>query len=591
MKLYKKFTNYLLTHQPLLWHSMGIQLFIAMLLLNVLFYFLGYSFLDLKTLRESYDISGLFYRETFSLFWVISGLIILVVWGAYFYRHNAAKNFYPISRWYFHKMALLIFIPLLMFFWTPFSFHKGITTKAKTIIELEKLNTLIESYLETYPFILSSNTDYSYDQRNFPEAFLGVQYYDKSNDDSYVVQYYFEGKEQKLNTILKKVKAKPILNSVYAYRTVVEEHYKKVKEDSCLTYFEIFSEALDSSDLPDFERASVKNFNYDQFMNYMMPFNGGPSFLDMESDIVSDSLKVKMAKRIYTHQHEILTLLKNLKALLDEYDIQNTIDPEKNYNYLIKNDFRYSRDITISVYEDYGYYEENLEEAPYVDIYSEDTLEVEAREYYQDEDYFTQTLSLYSLENLINNSSSAHNSSFFYSDDEFYILLYFALGFTMLLLFFEWGNILSFVISIPVGGGLLIVGVLMNLLVAKIFFSSTDYSYNKIEHLMGPATFIILAGIVLFLALRSVKKSMNVYASNVAITISYFVFPLWIIILIVFLNIATSQNIYDVCLGWYEKTNLFNLRNFWVDKTMRWSPFVLFSLSLFLIKRVLAKKE
>jgi hypothetical protein len=590
MKLYKKFTNYLLTHQPLLWHSMGIQLFIAMLLLNVLYYFLGYSFLELKTLRESYDISGLFYRETFSLFWVISGLIILVVWGAYFYRHNAAKNFYPISRWYFHKMAFLIFIPLLIFFWTPFSFQKGVSEKSKTLIEHEKLEALTQAFYETVPFLLGANYDFSYSQRNFPEEYLGIQYYERTNDDSYIVQYYFEGIEQKISTIIKKTKATPILNSVYAYRTVIEEQYEKVKEDSCLTYFEIFTDVLDSTDLPDFEWASVKNFNYNHFLNYMTPYNRGASIFEMDSESdMSNSLKIRMFQRIQSKNDEILVVLENFKKRIDEFDILNTLEPEKNFNYLIKNNFKYTRDITLSTYGD-DYYDYDHEES-YYSIEDDDSLDLSEQDYYQDEDYFTQTLSFFQLENLINNSYSAQNASFFYSDEEFYTLLYFALAFTMLLLFFEWGNILSFVISIPVGGALLIIGVIINVLVTKLSYSSENYTYHKLVNLLGPLTFILLGGIVLFIAYRSVKKSWNLHVGNVAICLSYFVFPLWIIILVVFLNITGSNQVYDVCLGWYEDVSIFDLRSFWIDKTLKWSPFVLFFLSLFAIKKVIAKKE
>lgn len=588
MNPYKKFTNYLLTHQPLLWHSMGIQLTVTMILLNVLFYFMAYSSVDMTLLRESYDISRHFYREAFSLFWVISGLTILVIWGAYFYRHNAAKNFYPISRWYFHKMALLLFIPLLFFFWTPFSFHQGVSNKTKNLISQQNIVELTNSYFESIPFLLSANSDYSYGQRNFPEVYLDIQYYNQKEDDSYYVQYFYNGKQQKLSNILKQVKAKPIVNQIYVYRTRIEESHFFVNGDSCLTYIEVFEQALDSNDLLDFELASVKNFNYDNFLNYMMPRYQSMNYHDeVTFTESSEVLKNKMAERIQTSSRDILAELKNFKKLLDEFGISNTLDPAKNFNYLIKNNFRYHRDVTLIFYDDEYSYEYDYAE-PFVD---DDTLGLEGPAHFQDADHFTQSLSHYSLENLLNNANIAHSSRFFRSSDEFYFLLYFALALTLLLLYFEWGNILSFVIGIPVGGALFIIGVLINLLVTKMFYSGNDYGFNKFLNILGPLTYIVLAGSVLLIAYRGIKSSWNVYVTNVAICLSYFVFPIWIAIAMVFLNIATTQVQFDACLGWNEHINLFDLNNFWIQKIMKWSPFVLFFISLFAIKKILAKKE
>jgi hypothetical protein len=564
---------------------MTIQLTAAVVALNLLFYFIGYSTTDLELLKDSYNISGYFYQEAFSLFWVISGLIIFVIWGAYFYRHGAAKNFYPVSRWYFHKMALLIFIPLLLFFWTPFAFRNGVMKKSKSLVSESEILKLTEIYLEAAPFLLSGNFNYSYSSRNFPGIYKSATYADITEDNSYTT-FLYQGKNQKLSTILKKENAQAIYGNIYAYQLSNKDSAFVVGKDTCYTPISIFERALDSTDLNDFAFSNVKNFNYDEMLLYFNDFQGGLEQADQLQKIVAE-LRFSLAQRIATQSPEILGVLKKFKASLDEYKIHNTLNPEKNYNYLIKNNFDYSTEITSNYFADdyYDYYEEDIEE---IEV-SVDTL-FDNSDNYENLDYFNQQLSSAELENLINNVNTAHYSEYFNDNEEFYVLLYFALAFTMLLLYFEWGNVLSFVISIPVGGGISILGVIINVLANQIY-NNDSYPQNSWINALGPFTVLFFAGIILFIAYRGVKYSWNTHITNVAIAISYFVWPIWIAVGSVFISFITITYEFDPCLGWENPVLLFDFNSYWWMMVMKWSPFVLFFISLFAIKKILAKKE
>jgi hypothetical protein len=589
MSLYKKFTNYLLTHQPLLWHSMSIQLTLVVALLNLLFYYIGYAAVDLRLLKENYNISGYFYKETFALLWVISGLVIFVVWGAFFYRHNAAKNFYPMSKWYFHKMAFLLFIPLLIFFWTPFTFQKGVMSKTKSLVDKQSIDDLQKTYVEAFPFLLNSSGDYAYQQRNFPEEYIGIEYFNLEDEDNYYVQYFFEDKQQKLSKILKKIEAKPIYERIYAYRTNLEEQIEIRKGDTCLIHIEVFDRALDSIELEDFVVSNVKNFNYDNFLNYMMFYDAGKAYnLGEFSNEFTEELQIKLHKRIQQESTEILDLLKSFKVLLEHYEITNTLDPEKNFNYLIKNNFNYTRELTSSIYSD-DYYYSDYETAPYDAAYEEDA-DFDDPNLYQDEDYYVQLLNTDGLENLLNNVTTAHTSNYFYNNEEFYGLLYFALALTMLFLYFEWGHVLSFVISIPVSGGITLIGVLINVFAHQVFHNISPNSYYWLQA-FAPFTMLLFMALVLFIAYRGVKASWNVFVTNIAVSISYFMFPLWIAVGAVFINLITVKYYYDPCMEYLNTKYLFDLNSYYWQYTMKWSPFVLYFISIFAIKKILSKKE
>lgn len=572
MNSYKKFSNYLLTHQPLLWHSRAIQLTAVVVVLNILFYGVGFLRMNLFTLKNSYNIESLFFDESFSLFWIISGLIILIVWGAYFYRNNAAKNFYPISRWYFHKLAVLLFIPALIYFMVPFSFFRGVAHKTQQVISQKDLKEINKLFDYSKPFLIMNTRDYKHNKRSFPEKYRWVSYWEKVGtyyDEEYDYEDVTGSEEQ--NTYIEKqflaANAEPIEGSIYAYRNRIDNIYTLKGNDTCWSSHTVFQYPYTKDSLPDFHLYHVKNFSTDE-MRKMNSYAGSWSLEDYdENKYNDDSLLVLTHNWIDNKSEKILQTLEDFKAILAKYNVYNTLNPQGNYDYLLANDFSIHRAITGRAYRyETGSYSH--------DYFTEiDNLQAQ-KEKISD---FKQVLAIDDLQSLLSNADRAYNAPFFYDQFLKHFFRFLALAGVLLLLYFEWGSILAFVISIPVAGVFAIFGTLL-----AIIFRSPTFALFVI---------LFLCGFFLFMAVLGIRGHLKPMVGNIAITISYFVFPLWALIILGFVQQAFMRQVYRPCLDWFESVYPFEFNQDPIASVLLYAPFVLFLISLFFIKRILAKKE
>ena len=573
MNTYKKLTNYLLTHQPLLWHSMSIQLTAVVVLLNIIFYGLGYLRMNLFTLKDSYNIENLFFKETFSLFWIISGIIILIIWGAYFYRNNAAKNFYPISRWYFHKLAVLLFIPALIYFMVPFSFFRGVAHKTQQVIPKKDLLEIKKLFEYATPFLIMNTGDFRYSQRSFPTKYTFISYWERGEiyDDEFDYQYEdgngFEVQKPDIEKYLLAVNAEPIEGSVYAYRKRIESSFTLKGKDTCWSSTTIFQYPYSKDSLPDFHLYHVKNYS-ENSIDYYNHYSLFTSEDYNEVGDYDDSLLSMVHKWVNERSGQTLKTLEDFKAILAKYEVYNTLNPQGNYDYLLANDFNVHRAITGRAYR-YG-----------TGSYSHDyDTEVDNLQTEKEKNSgFKQALAIDELHSLISNANRAYHAPFFYDQFLKYLFRFLALAGVLLLLYFEWGSILAFVISIPVAGAFAILGTLIVALLRG------KESFALLIVVLFGVFFLVMA----YLALKGRLKPM---IGNIAITISYFVFPLWVLIILGYIQIAFSYYDYNTCDTFGTTVYPFEFNAEPVTSILLYAPFVLFFISLFAVKKVLAKKE
>ena len=156
----------------------------------------------------------------------------------------------------------------------------------------------------------------------------------------------------------------------------------------------------------------------------------------------------------------------------------------------------------------------------------------------------------------------------------------------MLLIYFQWGNVLSFVISIPVAGVLIFVGALLYAIVGDPWECTND-SRIYVELLI----YFVLAGSLLITAYLGVRKVWNVHLTNVALTISYFIWPLWIYVITLFVHGLLTKSEYDPCGNYPYRVEPFSLFVGPNAIIMLFTPYALFWIWLIFIKRIVAKKE
>jgi hypothetical protein len=278
----------------------------------------------------------------------------------------------------------------------------------------------------------------------------------------------------------------------------------------------------------------------------------------------------------------IYETLQQFKTLLDKYQIRHDIHPKKNFDYLVANDFYFYKELTVPYYyfEDDYYTTELLSEPT---IFDEDTLDLESINF--GVDHYFQYLDDDQLNTLIENASEVHLSNYFYNVNLLKTMGYIALAATMLLVYFQWANVLSFVISIPVAGVLIFVGALFYALINKPWAFDDNPKLHS-----DMLIYFLLAGSVLIVAYFGVKQIWNSYLTDVALTISYFVWPLWVTLLLIFLQSALSINVYNPCEYWPDRVEPFSLQHGPAALVMLYSPYVMFWIWLFFVKRIVAKK-
>lgn len=604
MNTLKKLNNYLLTHQPLIWQTRVIQISVVTALMNAVFYFVGYFNTNLTKIKFQYNIQDWFFQDMMVLYWIIAGLILLIIWGAYFYRYNAAKNFYPISRFYFHKMTLCLLIPIVMYFLVPFSYYSGTANRAESVVSKEAWQELNEVSKFAFPFLLSYNDDYYYTQRSFPEVYNGLNYW--SNDDyneyDYIPEYIYQGSKMRLNKILKKVEAKPLSDSLklFAYKTEFVEVKTIIENDTCVNFESEFVRALTLDSLPDFQINHVKNYTpnlYEYSYSNSIIRGWGEDVLSYdESDYQEPLYDEKLNKYLsITHDwidnkpHEIKKTLVKFKSLIDKYEIENSLDVEKNYNYLIENNFVFYEALTTSIARYDGYYDEEYMVYDDIEPYDDEdsSLFVET---YKGEGFYHQNLDYESLNNLDSNMAYVYGHGFLHDMGLFWVLSYVMLFMLILMVYFQWGSVLSFVLSIPVSGIIALLGVLIFMLIRKPW--NYDELYYQIRFPLENLIFVILGLLVLTVAIVGSKRVWNKYITNIAITISYLIAPLWINMLIFLIHGAFSKMVHVPCGGYLPEVVVpFSLNSPQIAIITQFSPFILFFISLFFIKMILSKKE
>lgn len=531
MKFYKKFDNYLLTHQPLLWHSMFLQHTAVMIGLNLVFFAIAFFSVDLSDFNSNnyYKPSHHEFYFALSLFWFISGLTIIIVWGAHYFRHNAGKNFYPISKWYFQKLALFILIPLFIFSMVPLSYMFGIKAKAHYIVPSKKLEKFMFDYAIASPLLINNLEDYHYSNRIFPEQYKNVKYWDAAKPDSQI--YAVNGKQYSIQDLITMLDAKPIHKEIYAFQ------YKQVEAKSVNENVKIYENRFQGfysmQTLPDFHEYHIKNFNpfqisqseHQEFLTYVYNNGGGMEWLKTFHDWM-DNNPEKIKETLYS-----------LRGSCEKYEIGFYLDIETLYSGLLKSNF------------DVRVFSESIESNHEVNI-----------EY----DHIKHRAIKGFVKGRISAGLLVNDERW---DSIFWMLAYMCLAATVLILYFEWGSVKSLLIAVPIGGGIIIV-------LSFLFAITNMGSLGTIFIIM------LVAGFILFLALKSLNIGKSNLISDVALVLSYFFFSLWFMMIVLFVEEALDYTRYWIKSGEEPLLSIIKI-----------SPFILFLISLGYIKKILAKKE
>lgn len=529
MQWYKKFSNYLLENQPLLWHTRFIQLLVTGIILNILSLIIGYLITDLELLKETY-ISQVYERSNFVLFHAVVVLIVLAIWAIYFYRNNAFKKFYPISKFYFHKMIILLFIGIfpLIIAYIPFTF--GVKTKAQEILKQDVMKKHQAFLNEGSVFFPTAQSNYDIQKRVYPAPFplqsIGSW---ELNDYSH---YYYN---PALNGVEK------LKNENYEDQFSFSDTLKFSKIDD-LDY--VFFKTSDKYILPNLcdSRTYIDSFyvldsTYKLYKNDLL--NYSTIFTNEFGTNISTNYRTEIAPKIHNwiqtnNETEIKKAISNFIKTLDFYTIEHNLRTEILVRYLKEKEMKDVQDI-VSIY--IPYQAEDLYKLKYIEFNENflSTMETFKPFYFDSE----------SMYRVLENSDLSRRPI---EKNTLIGALFISLFLVFMFVWFEFTHPLHFLITLPIGGVILIlVGIVLAFMPRAI--------HVRFENI-ALGTIIFVSCIIQIFNLMGVFGSwMNKKVAQITFNLAYVNAAFLLPLVAVYMTTLSSEYVTGKC-GEYEYHSL-----------------------------------
>jgi hypothetical protein len=510
--------------------------------------------------------------------YLLATLMFIILWATSYFKKNASRHLYPLKKFYFTKLLLLLFI-IFYLIGAPFlSFYAGVNAKVQSLANYEELQEDIKMVNLAQAF-LPTHTGNSYKYSNYYEAKNpGYVILDQNSWGSYD---YLDGtynpyeNEQNNDTTYDgypvqclKIKEMPV-DCKHNYGETVYVGFRKVPEQALSNEDNVNYRTEEFIDEESFNTEPHGWFDY-----YWYYDEERSSSLDYNKSIRS----------ISESRHKIQETLEEFDAFLTKHEIKHAFNAPVIASYLAKNNGAF----------DYGFIDENMSVNDYY-YYNPEHYEEGLKKKEEQYKKSSAKATLADLESggmhyglfLIDNHSLQlmfDNSKRTYYWQSFYIesitIGFVALGLAFLFLMFSFADFITLVITIPSIGVLVII----NALICGIIYSVVrSDNYLFIE----PVVFAI--GIVVTYLLLLKKKNVSRRLVHGFGYISGFISTMLLIGIAGTIAVLSRERVLE-CNYWsYEYSELMR----WVE-----DPGFVFILALtgivfytFTIKKLLAKPD
>lgn len=526
----KKFNKYMLENHPLTWHTKFVPLLVAGLVFWIISFISGYVMTDMEVLNSE-RISD-YYADLFIVFHAIFALVIVSLWAFYFYRNNALRSFYPLQRFYLTKVFLQLFIAFSLLLAAYYPFTYGVYRKTDTLLNFRTIQFDAQQLNRTYPFLSMENSDYSLTQRSYPAPFpLEHMAWDIAKETWEGNAFYFDtvkihqkyvSREQKKGMpSYYHAKEADTAQMIYVdgVLTLFFKATQKYEDaDSC--YADAFIDHfVDVSGVPNLHRFSVYNFS-----DLLIPDYG--HILNTGKDIYSNQYAPAVHQQMDQGGASIQQSIEAFKKICRRYKITCNMNSRLLSRYLILKNYQPYYTL-VSGYERDGwrYLEYNHPEEYAVLRAFEKGGESAAA--YTDEDFFMAMerqsvyyFDRYALERVFSNFKLFEEGKYTPEVLIGIFIICFVLCWFFLLL--EFTKIISLLISLPVGGLILI---LTGLIIGLVLDDLPNRKFTAMVLILFVA-YTILGATILSLYVRILPRKLV----DILINFGYCLAPLVIII-------------------------------------------------------------
>lgn len=532
--LYNRFDTYLLTKWPLIWHSKIAYLLAAGLLMNGVFLIWGLASATTDNILNR-NIDSIYGNGTPVFVHLILGLIFITLWAIQFYKKNAIKHLYPLGSLYLTKLFLLLLIGFTCFITPAESFNYGMRISVRQKYDLKTLQKDVALINKASVFLPQNSVDYTLDKRSYPKPFP-VEF----------VEYDLNGQRWSSMSALYNGKyydpaAHPENNDTIDGRIIqcYNSHQTRVQVECYEEEYDIIIDRF--VDLPkDSSIAYSSLFNYSSYAFY--PYELEPKNIDrfeFESDFGSDGVFDDRTPSYIPEVHQFMRnrdqkgiekVINDAANVFLKYKIRYELPAPLISEFLVKNNFQPPTYVLIDTYL------ENFKSFSASDL--ESGIRIKEGQISETE-MIIGGYDSSSFGNLIDNVGDAYHFTPFPYQHWIYIMIGGILA--MFFLIFEFSNILAFAISIPTGGAVLILNVLIAI------FLDPSFS-NQLSGMRFISTILMVnAAVFLTLSLWSLSNGISKKIATIAVLFGYLMAPFIPIVSLFFLDSLFSSLKPDPC--------------------------------------------
>lgn len=534
----------------------------------IISFLIGYLLTNQSVITSS-SLDRLYATSYYVSFHVIYGLIILCFWAISFYKNNAFKAFYPLQRFYFMRLFIVLFFGFTLLISAYVPFNAGAKLKFRSLVDSKMFTEDMQTFNMGYVFLVQNVDKYSLFQRDDlakePLGFIRFDEYKKEwveGSDGNYYYYYPEWMNQTyISTNLEKL-AKSVDLKKYTWKGTMLPDYEptdssfQTRIDGKLFQFFSYEKKYEFADSCASNRfikqfytlnqdgklrlKAIENFRYPMYNTFsghnLAYFRKSqlPKILQWVEKNQKDSIQqairrfdeVCLKYGVSAHLDPMLISnyleLKNYggltNTLVDEYE--NEIeDFEARYPEMVEVLQKYKSNLPVSK-TDSSLFVEAMHSQPY---------------FFYDE---------FGVQHLIDNFQFAYHKNVF----EFFVgFLIAAFLVTAFFILFEFTNIVSLLIAIPVTG---VISILVGLLLIIINLNrvySEDYNSHHYEVVSMGIVFVVMTVILGLTMFGLYNKGFNKKVLNVLFNMSFFIAPVYLISLIGLINLASGKYVSTKC--------------------------------------------
>ncbi len=563
MNFIKKVNKYLVEHYPLIWNTRLVWMLGIALLLHLIFFVVGYNYVNnQKEIVSESNLDSFYFGTSVVFVAILLSIIILLVWILYYLQNNAFKNLYNLKKGTLFIQFCTIFFIFFINITQYYSFKTGLKLKLRNTYAWKEIDTDIKEFNKLSLFLLQTESDYNIDSKKYPAPFP-LDY----SDDKY----------DRLGRHIDTTKSYFKYNGYY--HQFYKLDHKRILKDSKNISYEIresnnfkYRTVFDASKYQNLIDGSLLNYS-DELYSY-----------DQDSIDYKNRLKFYESLLNRKDEKEIEKTILPFFDLAKKYNVKHNLNIE-DWLYLIntKNDYLFRGTIQNSKPDEER--KERLKSDYYRTVFKYDTVSLAGRNEKElfflrnspltkdnknaivkrsEKEYFSEIpyCNLGRLNYFFKNVHEAYNSN--PSKEILYVLITISFILSLLLFLFKVTNIKTLLLSF-VSGSIVLVLVLLSI----EYISSYRTGYHGRTYL-EVWVFLLVGFTIIITSLVAFKKRWRKLITAILFSLALFIIPLLFVAMIsLYEKFIRSKYLYkevrrDPFILWFDDYGFWVVMTIWL---------------------------